>query len=193
MVGRGREGHAIPVVTRARGDRDVRVVVVAVVTRLAGELGRRPVAVADRRGSHQGGAGDRRSQVGEAIRARLDQQNAALRADRRDHLDVQVDLLSPADVSRRERGGVAVLVHLPEAAGLGRAQRQFELGAVGREVGVGIRVVVRVDDGDRDTVARPRRPGRIARLVGARKVGRVVAELTVASGETPSSSVTTLA
>jgi hypothetical protein len=67
------------------------------------------------------------------------------------------------------------------------------LGAVGREVGVGIRVVVRVDDGDRDTVARPRRPGRIARLVGARKVGRVVAELTVASGETPSSSVTTLA
>jgi hypothetical protein len=91
----------------------------------------------------------RRREVRERVGGRLDQQGVAVGADRRDHVEVEGDLLGPADVGRGQRRRGAVLAHLAEAA-IGRgAGRQAELRAVLGKVGLGVGVVERVDDGDR--------------------------------------------
>ena len=109
------------------------------------------------------GAGRRRGpEVAERTRVGLEQQDAAHRADRRGSLKIEVDLVGPTGVGARERGP-AGLVDLGEAGVARGAREPGELahGAVrhrgqlralpvpvGGQVCVGVRVVVRVDDGD---------------------------------------------
>ena len=141
--------------------------------RLAEELAA-AVAVADRGGAERVGLVYGRAEVREAVRVGFDEQDLAARADGGDHLDVEVDLLAPAGVARG-RSRPAALVDLAEAAVRGRAGRETELAAVGREVGRRARVVVGVDDRDRLAVPAPGRAGRIGPLVGGGEVLRRVA------------------
>src|SRR5262249_30684335 len=112
----------------------------------------------------------RGAEVVHARRVRLDEEELAVRARGRRHVEVERDLAGPAVVSRRQRARVAVLVHLLEAAVRGGARRQAVLRAVDREVGLGLRVVERVDYRDRLAGAAGGRD-----LVGADEVGRAEA------------------
>ncbi len=163
---RGRRLDAVAGVTGRGGHRDAGVV----VGRGAGAV-TAAVAVADR--DHAGLAGgvvDRGAQVGERGGTRLDQQDLAVRAGGRDHVEVQADLGGPAGVGLGQAGGAAGLAHLAEAAVGGGAGREAELRAVDAEVGLGGRVVVGVDDGDGAAAAGGRGQG-----VGGADVGRVQA------------------
>ena len=82
--------------------------------RLAEELAA-AVAVADRVGVEGDGRVRGCAEVDEAVRVGLDEQDLAIRANGRDHLDVEVDLLAPAGVPRGGRVAAA-LVDLGEAA-----------------------------------------------------------------------------
>ena len=128
------------------------MVVRAGIARLPEELAA-AIAVADRGGAEHGfvhcGA-----EVGEAVRVRLDEQDLAVRADRGDHLDVEIDLLPPPGVGRRRRRASS-LVDFRETAVRRGAGRQAELAAVSGEIGCGVRIVVSVDDRDRLLVPRP--------------------------------------
>ena len=150
-LGRRRVLHAEAGVARADRDGNARVVEVGV----GGDLGRvlrSAVAVGHELRAHVHGRVDRGAQVGAGVGVRLDQQDVAARADRRHHVDVQRDLTGPARVGYGQRGRLAHLVDLGEAAVGGRARRQSELGPVHVEVGLGVRVVEGVDD--RDGLAR---------------------------------------
>ena len=78
---------------------------------------RAAVAVRDRRhaGGCRGGV-DRLVQVGVGRAVRLDEQDVAVRAGGRDHVEVEADLEPPAVVDGRQRRRGAVLVDLLEAA-----------------------------------------------------------------------------
>src|SRR5207247_7406822 len=93
------------------------------------------------------GLGYRGAEIDERVRVRLDEQDVAARADGGHHLDIERDLLSPAGVVRGIVGSAA-LVDLLEARTDG-ADGKAELRAIGGEFGRGVRVVIRVDDGDR--------------------------------------------
>ena len=93
----------------------------------------------------------------------------AVRAQRGHCVEIERDLELPAGVDRRRVAGAAVLVVLGEAAVGRRARRQPELGAVGSQVGLGVWIVVRVDD--RDGLAGPgilRQVGKVVRLLQVR-------------------------
>ena len=158
-------------VARAHRDRDARVVVEARVGGLTGELVR-AVAVRDHRRAHHGRFVHRGREVREAVRRGLDEQDLAVRADGRRHVEVEGDLFGPALVGDRERRGGAELVDLREAPVRRRAGRNAEGRAVDGEVGLGVRVVERVDDGDRLAL-----PLLGVELVGRLEVGRVVSRL----------------
>ena len=129
------------------------------------------VAVRDRgHARRRRGRVDRLVEVGVGRAVRLDQQDVAVRAGRRDHVEVEADLQSPAVVDGRQGRRGAVLVDLLEAAVGGGARRQPVVLAVDGEVLLGVRVVVGVDDGDR--LAAGRRAGELVRRLD---VGRPVA------------------
>src|SRR5262249_54284037 len=76
---------------------------------------------------------DRRQQVRETGGVGLDQDDATVSADRRDHVQIKRDLLRPASVGSWEVGA-SILGNLPEAAVGRRAGWETELGSVYREV-----------------------------------------------------------
>src|SRR5262249_51054445 len=100
---------------------------------------RAAVAVTDRIGAHGRGTVHRGAEVGQRVRGRLDQQDVAVRADRRDHVQVQGDLLGPTGVTAWVVRA-AVLVNLAEAPVGGGTRRQAELAAVHGQVRLGVRV-----------------------------------------------------
>src|SRR5207302_8685888 len=112
---------------------------------------------------------DRGGQVRVAVVVRVDQEDLAVAADGRDHVEVERDLLRPTGVAGWV-GGAATLVDFAEAAVGGRARRQPVLGAVNGQVGLGVGVVVGVDDGDGLGGGR-----RARESVGAAEVGGTVA------------------
>src|SRR5262249_51709696 len=125
------------------------------------------VAVRDHGRAERDRRVDRRAEAVHVRRRRLDEEDLALRADRRRHLDVERDLAGPALVGGRQRARLPRLVHLLEAAVGRRARRQAVLRAVDAEVLLGVRVVHRVDD--RDGQARALR---LIDLVGGDEIGR---------------------
>ena len=93
----------------------------------------------------------------------------AVRAQRGHRVEIERDLELPAGVDRRRVAGAAALVVLREAAVRRCARREAELGTVCSQVGLGVRVVVRVDD--RDRLAGPgvlRQVGEVVRLLQVR-------------------------
>ena len=96
----------------------------------------------------------------------------AVGAGRRDHVQVQRDLVVPsgADGRRGRRRAPAVLIDLVEATVGRRACGQTVPGAIGRQVGLRGRQVVGVDDCDRH--ARALSAGR--ERVGAPEIGRAI-------------------
>ena len=122
----------------------VEVLVPARLLRLLGDS----EAVAD--GGH---AGDARRVVlggakdGDVLGGRLDEEDVAVGAGGRDHLEVEGGLLRPARVGRRIVGATAP-VDLAEAAVRGGARGQTHRGAVHGEVGLGVGVVHGVDHRD---------------------------------------------
>src|SRR5437763_9384155 len=96
------------------------------------------------------------------------EQDPAARAGRGHHVHVKGDLAGPPGVSGGQGAGLTVLVDLPEAPVGGGTRGQPELRPVHREIGLGGRVVVRVDDGDGRARVADREP------VGALQVGRTV-------------------
>ena len=157
----GRVRAAVAAVSGRGGDGNAGVVVIAVVERVEARF-RTGVAVADRVRAQGHGAVLGGAEIAERRRAPFDEQDLALRADRRRHLDVEVDLLSPPDVARRQLR-LGRLPDLREAARRGRARREPERAAVRGEVGGRIRIVVGVDDRDRPSVPRPGRTRRATR------------------------------
>ena len=149
------------------------MVVVAVVARLAAELAARPVAVRDRRGSHRRGAVHGRSEVERCCRSWP--RPAGWRTAGRPRTPSRCRGRSPGPSRRSADGsGLAApfwftFLKQPDSVVHGGSPNWA---AVGRQVGVGVRVVVRVDDRDRHAVARPGRAGRVGPLVRAREVGR---------------------
>ena len=81
--------------------------------------------------------------------AGLDQDDVAVRADRRGHVQIERYLLAPTAVCARIRALHAVLIQLLEAAVRPGARRQAVLRAIRAEVGFGVGIVVRIDDPDR--------------------------------------------
>ena len=80
----------------------------------------------------------------------------AARTEGADHVEIERDLHRPAGVGGGELAGAAALPDLGEAAVGGGARGQTELGAVDSEVGLGVRIIHRVDDGDRGVRSRDR-------------------------------------
>ncbi len=80
---------------------------------------------------------------------RLDQQDVAFGARRRDHVEVERDLTRPARVRFRIFFCFARLVDLFEAPARFRAFRHFVSFSIHFQVGVRVRIVERVDDHDR--------------------------------------------
>ena len=154
--------HPVAAVTRAGRDRDPRMTVVAGVVAGLSRRFRGAVAVGHRDGTQPDGGVDRRPQIGQGGGVGLHQQDLAVRAGRRHHVQVQHDLLSPASVRGRRRGP-PVLVHLAEAAT--GAGRQPVLRPVGVQVALRGRQVVGVHGGDR-----PAATGR----TGGQLVGRLL-------------------
>src|SRR6266536_286438 len=122
---RGRELHAVAAVARRGGDGHAGVVVVR-VERGAGGLGA-AVAVGDEPGAELDRLVYRGAEAGVRAVVRLDQQNVTVRADRRDHVQVQADLLGPARIGRRQ-AAAARLADLREAAAGHGAGGQAVLG-----------------------------------------------------------------
>src|SRR4029077_2368419 len=118
-----------------------------VVGGLTGVLRTAP-AIGDELGAERDGLVLGRVQIGVGRRRRLDQDDVAVRADRRDHVDVERLFASPAGVVRWQRAGRAVLVDLAEAAVRDGTGGQAPLAAVSSQVRGGIRVVHRVYDRD---------------------------------------------
>src|SRR5437763_826132 len=150
----GEEPYSTGLALPAGGDRDSGMVVVVVEEGLVGLGPGRAVAVRDLGraevdGRVHGGAEIavlRRVGRGHRLVGRvcLDEQDVAVRADGRHHLDVERDLGLPAGVCD---GGIApllaVLLHLPEAAVRGGARRQAVVRAVRGPVRLDRRIVVR--------------------------------------------------
>ncbi|WP_328550525.1 hypothetical protein [Streptomyces sp. NBC_00366] len=139
------------------------------VVGVAGQVADRALARAPAVGDVRGAERDRRVlRLAEIVDGRsigLDQEDATERAGGADHVEVEAYLAGPARVGLWVVGAAA-LVGLAEAAVGGGAGRQAELGAVDGQVGLGVRVVVGVDDSNRSPG-----PGRVRRqVVGALKV-----------------------
>ncbi len=168
---RGRPADPVAIVAGARGDRYARVAEVGVVLGLVGSLIPAPAV------AHLGGTQADRGvlggdQVGGRLRRRLHQQQVAISAGPRDHVQVDGDLRRPLLVVGRIVGAAA-LVHLAEAAVGGGASGKAELRPVDVQVGLGAGIVVGVDD--RDGVAGPRSRARRRQRVRRLEVGRRVA------------------
>src|SRR5207302_4892202 len=121
VLGRGRELDAVAIVAGTHGQGVARVVVVAVVR--ARSLGAEliaAVAVGDGLGAHGCRPVDSGAEVGKGVRVRFDEQDVAVGADGRGHVEVQGDLLAPTDVARWKRTRLAVLVDLAEAGAVVR-------------------------------------------------------------------------
>ena len=82
----------------------------------------------------------------------LHEQDVAIRADRRDHVEIERDLSRPCAVGSGKRFP-ATLVELSEAAVNRLAFAEPVVRAVNREVGFRLRIVERVDDRDRLTAS----------------------------------------
>ena len=131
-VARRRRAHS-------RGERAV-----CVPRRLSVEFGGAP-AVADDARAGLCGVVDRREEVVEGVRLRLDEQDARLRRHCVRPLDVERDLQRPATIEAREPRA-AGLVHLPKAAVGGGTRRQPELRAERIQVLFDVRMVEGVDN-----------------------------------------------
>ena len=92
----------------------------------------------------------RGAEVAQTIRVGLDQQDVAVRADRRDHVQVHGLLGRPLNVPWRQRRRLALLVQLGHAPGTGTglAWRQAIVGAIRRQIRDRLRVVKGVHHGD---------------------------------------------
>ena len=114
------------------------------------------------------------SRFGVAVVGRLDQEDLAIRADGSDGLDVEALLSGPAGrVVGRERRRAACLTHDLEAAVRLCARGQAVVRIEGREVGLEVRVVVRVDDAhDLAPAAGRRVPVGTCQLGGGKAAGR---------------------
>ncbi len=144
----GRERDAVAVVTARRDDRDTGVVVGGPVHLLVrGEVTRAAVGVGDVLGAQLHGLVDTGREPVQAVVVRLHEQDVRTGGDGGDHVEVEGDLTGP-HVVRRGIVRAAALVDLLEAAVVRGARRQTVLGAVDRQVRLGVGVVVRVDDGD---------------------------------------------
>ena len=149
-----RELDPVPVVARADGDRNARMVVVRGLVRgLAGVF-----TAAVRVGDHGRAQPDRRvdggTEVGQGTRARLDEEDLAIGADGTRHVQVERDLLRPAAIGPRGFRP-ATLVDLSEAAVRRRARGDTVLLAVDVDVVLRVRIVIRIDDRDRLSVRDP--------------------------------------
>src|SRR5262249_20196443 len=113
-------------------------------------------------------------QVVDGRGGRLDEQEVAAGAGGRDHVQIEGDLDGPVAADRRQRARGAGLALLGEAAVRGGAGGQAEGGAVDGQVGLGGRVVVRVDDRDGLSGAAPG-GHRGAQAVGVLQLRRAVA------------------
>ena len=111
------------------------------------------IAVADGVRAELGGFIHGRAEVCVRRRRGLDEENLAGRANCGDHVQIERDLASPARIRSRV-AGAAGLIDLLEAAIRRRARRQAIVRPVDREIGFCVRIVVRVDDGDRQAGAR---------------------------------------
>ncbi len=83
------------------------------------------------------------AEVAQAVRVRLDQQDVAVRADRRHHVQVDGLLRGPLHVSWRQRRRLALLVDPGHAPGTSArlARRQAVVGAVGGQIRYRLHVV----------------------------------------------------
>ena len=146
------------------------MVEVAVVgrARLRGEL-RASIRIGDDGGAQASGRVLGRSEVGERVRVRLDEQDLAVRAHGRGHIEVERDLLRPSAVRPRYRRRAACLVDLGEAPG--PARREPVRRAICGEIRRRGRRVVRVDDREGLAAA----GGRARQAVGGPQVGGAVA------------------
>ena len=112
------------------------------------------VAVGDGLGAHVEGGVLGRRQISEIAGVGFHEEDVAVRAHGRDHVEVESDLLAPARVCLRG-GRSAALVDLGEAGvrRCARQRRETEPGSVGGQIARRIGIVVGVDDGDRDAGA----------------------------------------
>ena len=176
--GRGRVLDAIGGVAGTRRDGDSGMIVVGVISRFAGEFGD-AVAIRDRRGPHPHRRVDGSSYVGEGGGIRFHEQDVAIRAGGREHVQIQGDFRGPSGVEGRHRArALAQLVHFGEASA--SAGRKPELGPVDPQIGGGGRGVVRIDDGD----GMPDPPSGRGQAVGGLQIGRrISARCRVGAGE----------
>ena len=170
---RSRVAHPVAGVARRNGDHHAGVVVVGVQRGLAVEFAC-AIAVRDILRAHRHGRVDGGAEVIERVGIAFDEVNVAKRADCRHHVDVQRLFRRPV-VGRGLRGRqwrcLPVLVDLLEAAVCGGAGRQAELGPVDREVRLGVRVVVGIDQSDGRATA----GGRRRQAIGGLQLRRAVA------------------
>ncbi len=166
----GGELDAVPLVAGRHRDRDAGVLVVLGADGRVARALRSAVAVRDGRCALRDRLVDGGAEIRVGRAGRLDEQDVAQRADRRDHLDVEHDLACPAGIRGGQRARRPVLVDLAEAAVRRRAGRQAELAAVRGQVALRTGIVVGVDDRHRPAGAEARRD-----VVGAVDAGRPIA------------------
>jgi hypothetical protein len=129
------------------------------------------VAVADCIGAEGGRFVDGRAEVRDVGARRLHEEDVTARADRADHVEVERDLAGPPRIGRRIVRAARLVDLLEAPVGRG-ACGEVELAPVGREIALGVRVVLGVDDRDRHAGAPRRRE-----VVGALEIGRKEAAL----------------
>ena len=95
------------------------------------------VAVGHEPCPHPDGRVDPGTKVGNGRLLTLEQQDAAARTDRRDHVQVKRDLSGPAGIGGRKRSGVTALVNFLETSTAAGAGGQAVGGAVSRQVRLG--------------------------------------------------------
>jgi hypothetical protein len=164
------ELHTVAAITRTGRDGDARVIIERLVTDLTAILAP-AVAIADRVGMQCHGFINGRGQIREAIGGRLHQQDVAVWADGAHHVQVEGDFLRPVLVPQRI-GGASVLSDLAEAAVRRCTGWQAKLRTIHAQVGLGIRVVVGIDE--RHDLATACCGSESSEIVGRLQVGGVI-------------------